>query len=117
MTRAARRDVFSVSYFVFRYQGRTQGNLIGVTLAVHFDGIRSGRGLIAHIENLIARAQIFLRGAMAAEAPLHLQSFLLVHQRHLIHGTVASIAANSFINVNTVVEVDEVRKLVDAGPL
>ena len=60
---------------------------------------------------------MLLRGAMAAETPLHLQAFLLVHQRHLIDRTMARVATDALGHMNAVVEIDEVGKLVDAGPL
>jgi len=54
---------------------------------------------------------------MTAEAPLHLERSVLVHQRHLVDGAVAGIASHSLGDVNAVIEKDEVRKLVDARPL
>src|SRR5579862_2049654 len=53
---------------------------------------------------------------MAVEAELHLQRRVLIDQRHLIDGAVAGVAADSLINVNAVIEIDEVRELVNARP-
>ncbi len=54
---------------------------------------------------------------MTAEAPLHLERRLLIHQGHLVDWTVTGIAADPLGDMNAVIEVDEVRKLVDARPL
>ena len=86
-------------------------------LTVDYDRFHIGRLLVAHVEHLISRAQIFFGGAMAFQAPLHLQRILLVHQRHLVDRAVTGVAADSFIDMNTVVEKNEVGELVHAGPL
>ena len=54
---------------------------------------------------------------MTAQAPFHLQRFLLVHQRHQVHRTVTCIAADALGDVNAVIEKNEVWKLVNARPL
>src|ERR1700686_5164466 len=54
---------------------------------------------------------------MAAQAPFHLQRFLRVHQRHQVDRTMTGVAAHSFIDMNAVIEIDKVGKLVDARPL
>ena len=43
--------------------------------------------------------------------------FTLNMQRHLIHLPVAGRAANAFIDVNAVIEIDEVREIVYPGPV
>ena len=86
-------------------------SLIGVALAIHSDRIRAARRLVAHIEHLIARAQVVLRSAVAAEAPLHLQRFLLIHQRHRVDRAVAGVAADALGDVDAVIEINEVGKL------
>ena len=54
---------------------------------------------------------------MASQAPLHLQGFRLVHQRHLVDRAVTGVAADTLGDVNAVIEINEVRELVDARPL
>src|SRR5207245_7518762 len=49
-------------------------------------------------------------------SPLHLERLRLPHERHAIHGPVARRAADAFVDVNAVIEVDEVRQIVDARP-
>jgi len=75
------------------------------------------RLLIAHIENLFARAQVFFRIAMAVEAELHLQRCVLISKWHLIDGTVAGITADTFVYVDAVIEIYKVGQLVDPRPL
>jgi hypothetical protein len=72
---------------------------------------------VTHVENLIARSQIVLWSAVTAQAPLHLQRFLLVHKRHLVNRAVAGVAAHAFVHVNAVIEENEIGKLVHARPL
>src|SRR5580704_720185 len=79
--------------------------------------MRPRRLPVTHIEYLIARTQIFLRRAVAAQAPFHLQRFLLVHKWHLVHRTMASVTADPLGHMNAVIEKNEVRKLIHPGPL
>src|SRR5712691_612043 len=90
---------------------------MGEALAIHHHRAYARRLLVAHIKYLIARAKILFRGAMAVQAPLHLQRGLLVHERHLVDGAVAGVAAHTFIDMNAVIEEDEVGKLVHPRPL
>jgi len=117
VTGAAVRDVFHIPYFVLLRQGDAEVNLIGITVVIDDHRIRARGLLVAHVENLFARTKILFRRAVTAQAPLHLQTFLLVHERHLIHRAVAGVAADTFINVDAVVEVHKVGQLVDARPL
>lgn len=117
VTRTAGRDVFHAADVVLFDQGCAQGCLIFITFVVEYYRARAGWLLVAHVEDFAAGAQIFFGRAVAAEAPFHLQALLLVHQRHLVDGAVAGVAADSFINVNAVVEINEVGELVHARPL
>jgi hypothetical protein len=72
--------------------------------------------LIEGIENFIPWAHVFLRLPVAAEAPIHLQRLRAPGQRHLRDRPVASGAADPFIHVNAVVEVDEIGERIDARP-
>src|ERR1700675_347924 len=75
------------------------------------------RWLVPHVEYLGTRSQVFFRSPMAVETELHLQRRKLIHQRHLVDRPVAGVAAHTLINVNAVIEIYEVRNLVDARPL
>jgi hypothetical protein len=102
---------------IFGNQVSAERILIGERAAIYPDGVRRRGWLVAHIENLIAGAEILAGIAMASQTPLHLQGFRLVHQGHLIDWTVAGVATDALGDVNAVIEVDEVRELVDPGPL
>lgn len=54
--------------------------------------------------------------AMAGETPLHVHIGGLPRKRHLVHTPVAGFAADTFVHVNAVIEVDEIRKVVDTIP-
>src|SRR5215469_15348517 len=71
MAGAAARDVFHAAHVVLLDQGRAECTLIGVVLAIKLHHVRAARRLVAHVENLIARAEILFRSAMAPQAPLH----------------------------------------------
>src|SRR5215471_7991317 len=75
------------------------------------------RFVVVHIDDFFPGSQEFFRLAMAVQAPFHLQRVLLIHERHLVHGTMTTGAPYTFIYMNAVVEVDEVREIVDARPL
>jgi len=117
VTRVATGNVFHAANAVLLYQRCAQVELIVVPLPIYLDGIQACRLLVTHIEYLLARTQILFRSAMAIQAPFHLQRLLLVHQRHLVDWAVAGVASHSFIDVNAVVEINEVRKLVHPRPL
>jgi hypothetical protein len=53
---------------------------------------------------------------VAIEAPLHLQGVLRIHERHLINPPMARCAADAFVYVNGMIEIDEVRKVVNPNP-
>ena len=53
---------------------------------------------------------------MTIQTPLHLQRGLLIHQRHLVHRAVAAIAPHALLDMNAVIKVDVVRKLIDPRP-
>src|SRR5206468_3744627 len=76
-----------------------------------------GRRDVVDAEDRVAWPDVALRVAMAVEAPLHLQRLLLHHERHAIDLPMARRAADPLVHVNAVVEVDEVRQIMDARPL
>ena len=54
---------------------------------------------------------------MAIQAPAHGQRRSLEDKRHLIDRTVTGGAANTLVDVNAVIEIDEVGKAMDLDPL
>jgi len=117
VTGVATGDIGHGAQPVFRFQSITERELIGETRTVDHDR-RCTRGLlISHVEHLIAWPQIFFWSTMTIEAPLHLQRSVLIHQRHAVNRPVASVAADTLVDMNAVVEINVVGQLVHASPL
>ena len=53
---------------------------------------------------------------MAFEAPFHLQGRLAPRQRHVPHRAVAGRAADAFGHMDAVIEINVIRKYIDADP-
>jgi len=53
---------------------------------------------------------------VAIDAPLHVHVLGFPSQRHLIHASVAGFASHSLVHMNAVIEIHEIRKVVDAVP-
>ena len=117
MAGIATGNVFHIANVILLQQRRTQRILVRVTLAIDHHRLGAAGLLIAHVEHLIAWTQIILRRPVAAQAPLHLQGFSLVHQRHLIDWPMAGIAADSLGDMNAVIEKHKIGKLVYPRPL
>src|SRR5687767_4173898 len=79
------------------------------------DRLRHGR-LVAHRVDLAARPYVVLGGAMAVDAPLHLQGVFLQGQRHLIDPAMTGLASHALFHVDAVIEIDKVGQVVDADP-
>src|ERR1035438_4198748 len=75
-----------------------------------------GRRLISHAEHLVARAYVLLGIAVTIYAPVHVQCVFLVRERHLVHAAVAGGASDALVDMNTVIEVYKIRRVVDARP-
>src|SRR5437588_2320582 len=104
---------------IFLRQCRSQICLVQIFLPLPLDSILlvAVRRMIGHVEDLLFGPEKLFRLAMAVQAPLHLQGILLVHEGHLIDRAMAAIAANALVYMNAVIEIHEVRKIVDACPL
>jgi hypothetical protein len=50
------------------------------------------------------------------QAPPHLQGLLLPGNRHLVDWTMTASAADSFLDMNTVIEINVIGQLMDASP-
>ncbi len=66
-------------------------------------------GLVAHGGDVLARPEDPLGVTVAVEAPIHLQRVFLPCERHPIHPAMATLAADTLIDVNAVIEIDEIR--------
>src|SRR5262245_11074762 len=53
---------------------------------------------------------------VAIQTPFHEQRGMLPNQRHAIHSPVAGATADSFVHMNAMVEVGEVRQIVHPSP-
>jgi len=69
-----------------------------------------------HIRDLIFRAQYFFRIAMAFQTPFHVQRIDVVHQRHQVNATMTGRTTDAFIDVNAVVEIGEIGKVMHFRP-
>src|SRR5215469_2077679 len=116
VARGAAGDVGHGSQPVFFHQVGPQRLLIGIFLSVDGDGRSAGGLLVLHVENLVARAQESFRLAVTAKTPLHLQRGVVEHQGHAVDRPVTGVAAHALGDMNAVIEIDEVREIVDPGP-
>jgi len=69
-----------------------------------------------HVEHLVAGSDEALRLAMTLDAPLHVERRDLICKRHQINSPVTRRAADSFVHVNAVIEINEVGEIVNARP-
>src|SRR5262249_22661851 len=74
------------------------------------------RRLPGHVVNLLPRAHVALRLAVAVQAPLHVQRGVLPRQRHPVDRAVTGRAAHALLDVDAVVEVGEVGQVIHARP-
>jgi len=72
--------------------------------------------LPAHREHLFARAEELFWMPVTGETPLHVHVCGFPGQRHSIHASVAGFTADAFVDVDAVIEVDKVGKIVYSIP-
>src|SRR5438067_10593883 len=75
-----------------------------------------GRRMPLDVEYFTLRAEIRLRIPVAVETPFHEERRLLKRQQHAVNASMACRAADAFMNVNAVIEIDEAGRVVDALP-
>src|SRR5260370_31590945 len=102
MAGVAARDVLFAAQVVLPGQPRSERRLIV--------------GRVRHAEDFAPRPKVSFRVAMALEAPAHLERMLASHERHLVDAPVTLGAPDSLGDVNAVVDVREVWKVVDVRP-
>src|SRR5207237_1426156 len=73
--------------------------------------------LQTQVEDLLARPNVLFGIAMTVETPVHVQRLHLPGQRHAIDPAMTAHTADSLVHVNTVIELHEIRQLVNANPL
>lgn len=69
---------------------------------------------VGHVENAILGAHVLRRVAMTIQAPLHPQRSGLPRETHEVDPPMTGGTTDSFMYVDTVVEVNEVREIVDS---
>lgn len=116
MTRVATRNIHRRAQIVLMRQILPQFHLIGIALSVHLNRQGCRWLLVAHIKDLLPRPQVLLWSAMTLNTPLHLQRRVIKHQWHAVHRPVASVAAYALIDMNTVIEINKVRKIIYPVP-
>jgi hypothetical protein len=87
-----------------------------------FDELASKRYLIIgvniiDIKYLRSRSDIFFRLPVAINAPIHVESVDAIHQRHLVYSSMTRRAAYALVEMNAVIEIDVIGKIVDSRPL
>ena len=75
------------------------------------------RGLVIHIEHVLARSHITLRGAVTLEAPIHIERIFPPRERHRVDSAVTGGATNALVDMNAMIEINKTGKVVDSGPL
>ncbi len=120
MAGVATGDVLDRAHLISILQRVAQRDLVIVVIAVEKDVVFAHQVIhwrfVAHIKNLLARANIFFRSTVAVEAKLHLQRSVLIRQRHLVDGPMAGVASHSLVDVDAVIEIHKVGQLIDASP-
>ena len=74
-------------------------------------------GFPIQVKDLIDRTQIIFRMPVAVQAPPHRKRFFLVNNVHVVDLTVATHATDAAINVYRMIEIREVRHLVNFYPV
>ena len=75
------------------------------------------RRLIVHAEHVFPGTHKTFRMAVAVEAPIHIKRIFPPRQWHLIDRAMTSGAADSLVDVNAMIKVNEAGKIMDPSPL
>ena len=68
------------------------------------------------LRHKLDRTKMFVGIPVAVDAPCHRKLFMLVDRFHLVDSTMATLAANARIDVSRVIEVNELRQVVNPLP-
>jgi hypothetical protein len=69
-----------------------------------------------HLKHMFPWTDELLWLLMTLNAPLHIERIHFPHQRHLVNTSVTGFTAYTFTDVNAVIEIDEIRQVVDTDP-
>jgi hypothetical protein len=75
-----------------------------------------GRRLPMEVVDFGTRPDVILRGAVTLEAPLHIERLRAASERHLVERAMTGGAADTFGDVDAVIEEDEIRQIVYPVP-
>lgn len=117
VTSAATGDVLRAADVVLVLEVVAELELVGERLPGNSHGIAFTRAVVAHVEYFIWRSQEFFRFAVAVQTPFHLQRGGWIHKWHPVHGTMAVTAPDSLVNMNAVIEIYVVGKVINARPV
>src|SRR5579862_1035232 len=115
MTGIAIRNKLRLLDLVFLHKLAPKGKLIGWFLVVGVEHVGPSPVLLARIVRAVTNMQG--RILVAIYTPAHVQRVGAIGEWHFANRSMASGAADSFIDVNTVIKVDEIRLRVHPRPL
>lgn len=75
-----------------------------------------GGRCVRHIKHFVVRPEIAFRVTMTIETPFHRQRLALPRKRHLIDPSMTGGATDAFADVNAVIEIDILGKIVYSRP-
>src|SRR5262245_27567789 len=78
---------------------------------------RAIRQLPRRIDGLAGGLNVAFRMPVTLQTPFHEQRVFPPRHRHLVHWSMARCALDSAVHVNAMVEIDEIRQIVDTCPL
>jgi len=100
----ARRTAREFLNAIFFYEFCAQSELVGWRLVVH-------------PKYILARPDVAFGISVTFQTPLHIERVLAPHERHLVNSAVTGGAADAFMDMNAVVEINEVGQVVHPRPL
>lgn len=97
------------------------GELGDVDVIAAHEGVSLGElvcgWLPRHVENLVFGADELGGVSVTIQTPFHVKRVLLPGERHLVHRPMAGFAADSFADVNAVIEEHKIRQVVNPIPV
>ena len=89
--------------------------MLPAQLRAQFTGI--SLGLPVHDRNGVLRSQIRIRIPVALQTPTHVQGRVLLHYFHAVDTTVATDTTDAELDMTGMIEVNEIRQIVNPDPL
>ena len=108
-------EVISFAAFTDSSSDFTSRNFLVEQTLVEFTTLEV-RGLEGELRDVIERAKIFFRIAVAVETPAHGLRLIVANDFHFINTTMAGHAGDAAVQVGAVIEIHVVRSFVDFDP-